>query len=114
MTAVLAFQTISLTDAAGRHLGSTRVESVSEGLVLGEFTPGPGYPAVEAVFRHFADVVDQQAFTYADEAEAAIARLGITIRSEGRGGSIPVHDVQIYPDGGFSCRLPAGRNGTPG
>ncbi len=114
MTAVVASQTISLTDAAGAVLGSARVESVSAGLILGDFTPGPGFRAVEAVFRHFADVVDQQAFTYADEAEAAVARLGIAIRPSGRGEPIPVHDVQIYPDGGFSCRLPAGRNGTSG
>jgi hypothetical protein len=100
------------SDTAGRDLGRVRVESYSDGLFLGDFAPGPDYPEVEPTFRFFADVVEQQSFSYLDEAQAAIARLGVRVRPDGPGESVAVYDVQIYPDGGFSCRLqprPAGK-----
>lgn len=113
MGVLAATRTFAVTDPAGRDLGQFRVESIQNGLVLGDFDPGPDYPAVEPVFRHFAEVVEQQSFSYLDAAEAAVAALGVTVRAGGEGQSIAVHDVQIYSDGGASFRLPLdpARNG---
>jgi len=101
-----------LSDTAGRELGTLAVEEVEGDCYMGTFTPGADYPAVEPIFRHFAEVVEQQSFSYLDAADAAIARLGITARVPGA-GPVPVNDVQIYPDGAASFRLPApaDRNG---
>lgn len=113
MSVLAATRTFAVTDPAGRDLGRVRVESVEDRLVLGDFDPGPDYPAVEPVFRHFAEVVEQQSFSYLDAAEAAVAAIGVAVRADGEGEPVPVSDVQIYPDGGASFRLPPAfaRNG---
>src|SRR3954451_4714129 len=97
---------LGVADALGRDLGSVAVESVHEGLIIGEFTPGPDYPAVEPVFREFSQMVEDFTLSLIDEAAAAIDRLGVTVRADASRPPVPVWDVQIYPDGGFSCRLP--------
>ncbi|MBA4063765.1 MAG: hypothetical protein C0501_08645 [Isosphaera sp.] len=115
MTPLAAATDLHLSDAAGRDLGRVAVGRREDGLFVGDFTPGPDYPAVEPVFRFFAEVVGQQSFSFLDQAEAAVARLGVTVRPAGGGRAVPAADVQIYPDGGFSCRVPvtpAGANGT--
>jgi hypothetical protein len=116
MLRVTATDVLRVTDADGRDLGTARVESVADGVILGDFTPGPDYPAVEPVFRAFAQLVEGQSLSLIDQAAEAIARLGVTVRPDGNGEAVPVDDVQIYPDGGFSCRLrpPADRNGAGG
>lgn len=114
MTDLTATAVYAVSDAAGRDLGTVAVDRVEGELVGGEFTPGPDYPAVEATFNSYSDVVEQQSFSFLDEVEAAVARLGITVRgADGR--PIPVSDVQIYRDGAASFRLPdpGGRTGRP-
>lgn len=103
---------LGVSDQLGRELGSVEVESISDGLVLGEFVPGPDYPAVEAVFRTFAEMVEMNSLHFVGEAAEAINQIGVTIRAHPSRPPIAVWDVQIYPDGGFSCRLPAGGNGS--
>lgn len=113
MTELTTTSVLHLADAAGREFGTLAVEEVQGDCYLGTFTPGADYPDIEPIFRHFAEVVEQQSFSYLDEVDAAIARLGIMARVPG-GRAVPANDVQIYPDGGASLRLPthAGRNGT--
>ena len=106
MTTTTAVKTLTVSNPAGDDYGSVRIEDISDGQVLGDFTPGPDFRAVEPIFHHFSDVVEQQSFGYLDAAERAIAALGVVIRFEGEGNDIPVHDLQIFTDGGFSCRLP--------
>ena len=101
-----ATATLALEDANGLELGDVIVDRIDGERVLGDFAPGTAFAAVESVFRHFAEVVDQQSFSHLDEAQAAIARLGIVARFPGEAGTVAVSDVQIYPDGAFSCRLP--------
>lgn len=102
-------QLCRMTDAAGRDIGTLCVEEVRGDCLIGTFTPGADYPAVEPLFRAFAEIVEDQVLSLLDQVAAPIEALGIRL-SDGT----PVHDVQIYPDGGASCRLPApvGRNGT--
>jgi len=93
-----------LTTRAGLHIGTVEVESTVDGRVEGTFTPGPDYLQVEPHFRHFEELVDGQILSLTDQAMAVIDGLGIVAHLPG--GEFPVHEVQIYSDGGFSCRLP--------
>jgi hypothetical protein len=112
MTTVTETITLGVSDLRGRELGTVAIESVQNGLVAGEFAPGPDYAEVEPAFRALADMVDQNSFHFIDEVMGVIAQLGVTIRADPSRPPIRVHDVQIYPDGGFSCRLPStGMNG---
>lgn len=107
---------LGLSDSAGRDLGTVAVESIRDGLIVGDFTPGPDYPAVEPAFRAFSEMVEDFSLSLIDHAAEAIARIGVTVRADASHPPVAVWDVQIYPDGGFSCRLPpkpAERNGHP-
>lgn len=97
---------LGVSDAAGRDLGMVEVESITDGLVVGEFIPGPDYNQVEPVFREFAEMVEAFSLHHIDRAADAIGRIGVTIRAHPTRPPVAVHDVQIYSDGGFSCRLP--------
>jgi hypothetical protein len=97
-------KSVALTDSARHDFGVAQIEDVQGNLLIGEFSPGPDYPSIEPLFRHLADVIEQQSFSFLDAAEQAIAALKLTIR-EGSAALGTAHDVQISPDGGFSCRL---------
>jgi hypothetical protein len=105
-----AVTTAALVTRSGLRLGRVVVESVDDGRLLGEFTPGPDFPQVEHHFRYFEDLVDGCVLSLTDQAMAVIDDLGVCV--ELPTALYPVHDTQIYSDGGFSCRLPAERNGT--
>ena len=83
---------IGLTDAAGRNLGTVRVEEVTALWVSGAFTPGPDFPAVELLFREFEELVDGQAISLLDEPMDAIAALGIRAAD-----GLALAGIQIYP-----------------
>jgi hypothetical protein len=87
----------------GRHLGQVRAFSVYADRILGEFAPGPDYPAVEPLFLYFEELANDQILSLIDDAMAEIDALEIIARVAE--GEVAVHDVQIYSDGGFSCRL---------
>jgi hypothetical protein len=112
MTTHTLVKTLTVSNRFGADFGSVEIEEVADGLILGDFTPGPDYSTVQPIFRHFSDVVEQQSFSYLDAVQESIEAIGIVIRFEGEDTDVPVHDVQIYTDGAFSCRLPvAGMNG---
>jgi hypothetical protein len=102
--------TATLVTRSGLRLGSVEVESITDGRILGEFTPGPDYPQVEHHFLYFEELVDGCVLSLTDQAMAVIDGLEIVV--ELQAGNYPVHDTQIYSDGGFSCRLPKERNGA--
>lgn len=56
-------------------------------------------PAVRAVFAEYEDIVNGQMFSFLDDVEAKVARLGL--RAEfGTGPGVPVKDLQVYPTSG--------------
>lgn len=97
-------QTVNLTDDSGRDLGVLVVEQRQGELLLGTFTPGADYDAVRAIFDGFAEVVDGCALSVVDVFDKQIVGLGI--RAALNGHTVPTWDVQIYPDGAASCRIP--------
>lgn len=98
-------QTLELRDAKQRTLGRMTLEERDGCLLRGSFAPGPDYQAVEQVFRGFEEAANAQALRAVDERGAAIAALGLSLCVPGGGGGMEVGDVQIWSDGGMSCRL---------
>jgi hypothetical protein len=109
-------QRLELLDSQERALGQITLEERQGDLLLGSFAPGPDYAVVESLFRRFEEAVNAQALTAADRCEAAIDALGLHVRESGGMGKVDVTDVQIWSDGGVSCRLtgaaPSARNGS--
>lgn len=99
----------SLVTADGREVGFLAVRERDQNLLLGTFTPGRDYPTVEPLFRVWAEVVEENVLSVLDDADGAIAALGIRLAD-----GTPVWDVQIYPDGAASVRVGArgDRNGA--
>lgn len=98
-------QTFHLVDAEQRQLGQIAVEDRKDRLVFGRFAPGPAFPNVERLFRDFEEAVDAQALGVVDDLDAAIARLGLMLRSTDGSDSVEVHDVQIWSDGDVTFQL---------
>ncbi len=113
-----AEQRFDLLDAQQRLLGRVGVERTEGELVLGTFSAGPAFPAVEHIFHDFEEAANAQALAVVEECDAAIAALGLHLQSPDGSQGIAIHDVQIWSDGGMSCRLgpraPLPANGTGG
>ncbi len=105
-------QRLELLDAQERALGQITLEERQGDLLLGSFAPGPGFAAVEPLFRRFEEAVNLQAIPAADRCEAAISALGLYLGQTGGAAKVDVTDVQIWSDGGVSCRLPDDRAGA--
>lgn len=99
-----ANQIVKLTDTVGHDIGALAVERIEGDLLLGTFTPGTDYPTVSGIFGGFAEAVEQGALSVVDAFDRQIAALGI--RATVGQQTIPVRDVQLYPDGAASCRIP--------
>jgi hypothetical protein len=97
-------QTLKLVDAQRRSIGSVGVERYDNEVLMGTFTPGPGFPAVAHLFQEFEEAAANQALRAVDKLDAAIAALGLTLLWGDDGRLLQVCDVQIWSDGGFSCR----------
>jgi hypothetical protein len=104
---------LTLTDASGTLLGGVDVAAIEHDHVLGTFCPLGTFAVVAGLFRRFEEHVEAAALAVLPEIERQIAALNLRI---GRSGepSVPACDVQIYSDGGFSCRpvVPVGGNGS--
>jgi len=94
----------TLRTASGLCLGWFVTEDRDGEYTRGTFTPGPDFAAVEPMFRHFEELVNDQVLSLTDRAMAEIDRLGITAISPA-GRAVEVHDVQLYSDGVASYRL---------
>jgi hypothetical protein len=98
-------QTLELLNAAKQRLGTIHLEECKGNLVCGTFQPTDEFSVVEPVFRAFEEAVDNQALSVVDHLDAVIAAMGLRIGTAEHSDSFSVHDVQIWSDGGFSCRL---------
>jgi hypothetical protein len=94
-----------LADGQGRCLGHVTVENVEGELLLGQFTARPEFASVEQLFAEHEELVNHQVFNLADQAEAAIEELRLSLRSPDGRGNYPVRDVQIMRGHDLSCRL---------
>ena len=97
-------QAFLLRDGRGKDLGQITVEESRGGLVSGRFHPGPGFDRVEPLFLAFEEAVNCQALGAVDRRAADIAALDLRLVSPDGTEAAAIHDVQIWSDGGFSCR----------
>lgn len=98
-------QKLQLIDDKQRSVGKVRIDSQVDQLLTGEFVSGTTFSLVEELFHQFEEAVDVQALGIVDQLDKQIAALGLQLYSPEHGQSIKIHDVQIWRDGGFSCRL---------
>jgi hypothetical protein len=96
---------LHVIDADQRRLGTIKLEQIDDGLLFGAFTPGPDFPAVAAMFQKFEQAVNAQALSVVDKLDAEIAALGLRLCLSNKIECIKIHDVQIWSDGNFTCRL---------
>jgi len=97
--------TLLLLDAQDRSLGTIHLESQAQELLLGRFAAEPAFAAVEPLFRAWQHAVDSQALSVVDDLDRAIAALQLRVQTPHATPARPVCDVQIWSDGGISCRL---------
>jgi hypothetical protein len=88
---------LELIDRDGSLLGLFRVRENKSGAWCGDFSPANAYEKLRPLFEEFASYVNQLSLAHADEAQTKIDQLGICARLAGI--SIPIYDIQIYPDG---------------
>jgi hypothetical protein len=102
-------QQLMLTDAKRHNLGQITLERRENDLLVGRFAPGPDFAEVEELFRAFEDAVESQALHALDKIEAMIAGVtpGFEIQEPDGANSVVVRDVQIWRDGGVTCRIAA-------
>jgi hypothetical protein len=93
-----------LLDAHHRQVGEVVVERRGENLLFGEFIADRAFSDLADLFRAFEEAVNLQALRKVDELDAAIAALGLYLRSPDGSQEIAIRDVQIWSDGGITCR----------
>jgi hypothetical protein len=94
-----------LLDKQQRLLGHFAIDQVDSDLLSGTFTAESAFTEVAPLFRAFEDAVELQALRTVDDLDHAIADMGLYLQSPTDQRVSPVHDVQIYSDGGMTCRL---------
>lgn len=106
---------LTLTDADGTVLGTADIDAVDGPLLLGTFRSGPEFDRVADLFSRFEEHVEASALAVLPAIERQIAALGLRVSRQGEPDAC-VRDVQIYSNGGFSCRpiVPAELNGRQG
>ncbi len=94
-----------LLDKQQRLLGRLTVDQVERDLLSGTFSAEPAFQEVALLFRAFEEAVDLQALRVVDELDHTIAALGLHLWHPTDNTARPIHDVQIWSDGGMTCRL---------
>ena len=102
---VLVGKELCLLDSQERQIGRVLIERIDGDLLLGRFIPGKDFQAVEQLFCDFEEAVNAQALSLVEEIDLAIAALVLHLAQSNGSQEQRVYDVQIWNDGGFSCRL---------
>jgi hypothetical protein len=94
-----------LLDQLGVTVGVVHVTEGESGFCSGEIELDVMPDWMVSVFRRFEEIVDGQMFSFLDDIEAEIARIGIRFAA-GDEGARSVDDLQIHPStGGVSFHL---------
>ena len=98
-------QVVLLVDRQGQQIGQIEIERREEDLIVGRFSPGPAFSAVQHFFQEFEEAANLQALSVIDELDTAIAALGLQVQTPGDQQRLAAHDVQIWSDGSITCRV---------
>jgi hypothetical protein len=96
---------VELVDADQQQLGHVQIMRQEAALLFGTFQPGAAFRRVAQLFRDFEAAVDVQALHAIETLDTTIAALGLHLRDPGTLESLAIVDVQIWSDGGMTCRL---------
>jgi hypothetical protein len=88
-------QPLCLSDALDRDLGQVIVERTDGKLVLGQFVPGPDYPAVAQLFADYVEAANELLLSIVGELDLAIRQLGLRLHCGRRKTLLAIDDVQI-------------------
>ena len=88
-------ETVRLIDSAGRLVAVARVAAAG-GRYEGDADLSGAAPEVQALFREFEEVVNDQMFSFLDDVQSRIADLGVVAVFDDQSRT-PVKDLQIYP-----------------
>lgn len=94
-----------LLDQQQRCLGRISVANIRDGLLTGTLEREDAFASVEGLFREFEEAADSQQLTRVDELDHDIAALGLRLVSSDSSHVTLVSDVQIWSDGGITCRV---------
>jgi len=95
---------LQIIDGKWKNVGEVQIGNKEDKLLTGKFISNPNFPLVEELFRQWEEAVDVQELSTVDQLDKQIAALGLQLYSPEHRQSIKIHDVQIWSDGGFSCR----------
>jgi hypothetical protein len=96
---------VELVDADYQQLGHVQIVRQEAVLLFGTFQPGAAFRRVAPLFRDFEAAVDVQALHAVETLDTTIAALGLHLRDPVTLESLAIVDVQIWSDGGMTCRL---------
>lgn len=96
---------MELVDADQQQLGQVQIVRHEAALLFGTFQPGAAFRRVAQLFRDFEAAVDVQALHAIETLDTTIAALGLHLRDPVTLESLAIMDVQIWSDGGMTCRL---------
>lgn len=88
-----------------QKLGHMQMARQEGDVLFGTFHPEAAFQYVAPLFRDFEASVDAQALHALETFDAAIAALGLHLRDPITCEAYAVVDVQIWSDGGMTCRL---------
>ena len=98
-------QMLELVDTHHQPFGHMQMVRQEGTLLFGTFQPGVAFSRVAQLFRDFEAAVEVQALHAIETLDAAIAALGLHLHDPVSLEAIAITDVQIWSDGGMTCRL---------
>jgi hypothetical protein len=102
---LLLGQTLNMVDPDGRVVGRITLEEQEGDLLCGRFQPEVAFATAAPLFQAFEKAVNAQALSVVDELDRGIDALGFAVTLAGSAQALPIKDLQIWSDGGVSCRL---------
>jgi hypothetical protein len=98
---------VTLAGNSAPCLGRIAIDQVRDRRILGTFTPGPDFAAIEPLVREYEEIINDQIFSLLDEFAAKFEQLGLHLISADGQLIGPVDDLQIASDGGTLVQLGA-------
>jgi hypothetical protein len=88
--------TLLLVDRSGMDVGTIIISSEEEGMILGDFQPGPGFARYADLFRAHEQSANDMLLVEVDRLEEAIRSPGFSVaRTDKPGAKLPISDLQI-------------------
>lgn len=84
-----------LLDGQDREVGQVLVDRIRNGVVFGQFTPGPAFAPVERLFADYVEAANEQLLNLVGDLDREIAALRLRLQSAEVVDLPDIYDVQI-------------------